>query len=218
MTRRIHQENNCFYLTGALVLLLLSSSLEQVLPSGPLEITLQLVTLLTFATCIYSLRFEPGWSRFLWLLVGLWVVLAVLKRWLHVQLFDLLGLVFMLMFFIGTFKATVHQVLFTGRITGNKVIGSLALFLLLGLIWAILYLLILELSPAAFNGIEAKAWPDNFNRAVYFSFVTLTTLGFGEITPAHAFAQTAVYLEAIAGTFYLAVVVASLVGAKQSEG
>ncbi|MBY6186511.1 potassium channel family protein [Marinobacter hydrocarbonoclasticus] len=218
MRSKITPDNNFFFLTGALILLLLSSALEQVLSSGILEPVIQGTALITFATCLVSLKFEPGWSRFLMLLAACWVVLALLKRWLHITLFDLLGLAMMLMFFIGTLKACARQILFTGGpITGNQVIGSLALFLLLGLIWALIYLVILEFSPEAFSGLEPRPWQDNLNRAIYFSFVTLTTLGYGEITPNNAFAQAAVYLEAIIGTFYLAVVVASLVSAKQAE-
>lgn len=219
MRSKITPENNFFFLTTALIILLLTSALEQVLPSGLLEQVIQGVTLLTFAICLVSLKFEPGWSRFLLTLVLCWVALALLKRWLHVALFDLLGLAMMLCFFLGTLKASARQILFTGGpITGNQVVGSLALFLLLGLVWALLYLVIMEFSPEAFNGLEARPWQDNLNRAIYFSFVTLTTLGYGEITPTHALSQTAVYLEAIVGTFYLAVVVASLVSAKQSSG
>ncbi|WP_036829337.1 potassium channel family protein, partial [Photobacterium sanctipauli] len=91
--------------------------------------------------------------------------------------------------------------------------GSLALFLLLGLMWAIAYLFILEFSPNAFTGMEHKAWGENFANAAYFSFVTLTTLGYGDISPVSPVAQVIVYLEAIAGVFYMAIVVASLVGA-----
>ncbi len=219
MRSKITPQNNFFFLTGALIVLLLSSALGQVLPSGLLEQVIQAGTLLTFAVCLVSLKFEPGWARFLIALALCWLTLSLLKRWLDIALFDLMGLTLMLLFFLGTLKVSVRQILFTGgAITGNKVVGSLALFLLLGLIWALIYLVILEFSPDAFNGLPSRPWQDNLNQAIYFSFVTLTTLGYGEITPADALAQTAVYLEAIAGTFYLAVVVASLVSAKQSGG
>ena len=83
--------------------------------------------------------------------------------------------------------------------------------------WAIAYLLILEFSPSSFTGLEAKNWGDNFSNAAYFSFVTLTTLGYGDISPISPVAQVIVYLEAIAGVFYMAIVVASLVGASQNS-
>ena len=48
--------------------------------------------------------------------------------------------------------------------------------------------------------------------AMYFSFVTLTTLGYGDITPVNSFARSLAYLEAAAGQIYLTVLIASLVG------
>ncbi len=60
-------------------------------------------------------------------------------------------------------------------------------------------------------------WGENFSNAAYFSFVTLTTLGYGDISPTSPVAQVIVYLEAIAGVFYMAIVVASLVGASQTN-
>jgi voltage-gated potassium channel Kch len=93
----------------------------------------------------------------------------------------------------------------------------MAIFLLLGLIWATLYLIVLEFSPTAFNGIVARGWVENFPLASYFSYVTLTTLGYGDISPAEPVSRVLVYLEAITGAFYMAVVVASLVGARRAE-
>nr|WP_269764034.1 potassium channel family protein [Shewanella benthica] len=51
----------------------------------------------------------------------------------------------------------------------------------------------------------------------YFSFVTLTTLGYGDISPISPFSQVLVYMEAIAGVFYMAIVVASLVSSNQGK-
>ena len=59
--------------------------------------------------------------------------------------------------------------------------------------------------------MEAISWGQNFSNAAYFSFVTLTTLGYGDISPLTPLAQVVVYLEAITGVFYMAIVVSSLV-------
>ena len=63
--------------------------------------------------------------------------------------------------------------LFSGRVDGNIIVGSIALYLLLALSWACLYLLVLEFYPGSFNGIEEQAWSENMAVATYFSFVTL---------------------------------------------
>lgn len=120
-------------------------------------------------------------------------------------------LVLMFLFFFSTFKSLVKQILFSGKIDNNKLVGSMALFLLLGLMWAIIYLILLEVDPKSFTGLEAIAWEANFSNSAYFSFVTLTTLGYGDISPVTPIAKTLVLLEAIVGIFYMAVVVSSLV-------
>lgn len=217
MKKKITTENNFYYLTFALILLLVSSSLEQVVDAGFLDIVFQLFTILTFIVCLISLRFDTGWYRFLLMLAIVWVGLAVVKGVFNVVSMDRVMLILMFVFFFGTFKAIVRQILFTGTVDNNKVVGSLALFLLLGLMWAIAYLLILEFSPEAFTGLEKGAWGETFSVAAYFSFVTLTTLGYGDVSPITPFSQVIVYLEAIAGVFYMAIVVASLVGASQTN-
>lgn len=217
MANKITEKNNFYYLTLALVLLLLSSSLAQVLTSGVLDFLLQGVTLFTFFVCLLSLRFDKTWRRFFWVSLICWVIVAVFKRVFDIQYMDALVLVLMLVFYLGIFTSIVRQIIFTGSIDTNKVVGSVALFLLLGLMWALLYLLVLEFAPESFTGITQKPWSDNFSQVTYFSFVTLTTLGYGDISPISPVAQVIVYLEAIAGVFYMAIVVASLVGASQSN-
>ena len=91
------------------------------------------------------------------------------------------------------------------------------MFLLLGLIWSTLYLITLEFWHGAFNGIEYKNWNDNFAVTTYFSYVTMTTLGYGDISPALPVSRVLAFLQAIFGTFYMAVVVASLIGARGSK-
>ncbi|MGF1681904.1 potassium channel family protein [Photobacterium minamisatsumaniensis] len=217
MGRKITSQNNFYYLTLSLIILLVSSSLELVLKSGWLEIVFQAITATTFLVCLLSLRFDTGWYRFLMMLLVLWVAVSILKSFFELYNTDLFMLILMFSFFFGTFKSIMRQILLTGSIDNNKVVGSLALFLLLGLMWAIIYLFVLEFSPNAFTGIEYKAWGENFANAAYFSFVTLTTLGYGDMSPVSPVAQVIVYLEAIAGVFYMAIVVASLVGASQSN-
>lgn len=217
--KKINEANNFYYMTVALVMLLVSTSLVEVLPNkfGLLEYILEGFTALTFLVCLVSLRFDKNWYRFMMTLAGCWLVATIIRNWLGIQEMDLIMLGLMFSFFFGTFKSVARQILFTGSVDSNKVVGSVSLFLLLGLMWTILYLLVMEFSPEAFTGMTAAPWVENFSRMAYFSFVTLTTLGYGDISPLSPIAQVVVYLEAIAGVFYMAIVVASLVSSSQSN-
>ncbi|MGF1748112.1 MULTISPECIES: potassium channel family protein [Vibrio] len=211
--KNINDGNNFFYLTLSLIALLISASLAEVVGEGVIDHILQGFIIWTFVVCLASLRFDRKWFRFLAFLTAVWVAVLILKSVLNIRHMDLAMLALTFAFFFATFQSTAKQVLFHGNVNANKVIGSIALFLLLGLMWAIVYLLILEFSPTAFTGMTALTWGDNFSNAAYFSFVTLTTLGYGDISPTTPFAQVVVYLEAITGVFYMAIVVSSLVSA-----
>jgi len=80
-----------------------------------------------------------------------------------------------------------------------------------------MYLLIAEAAPDAFNGLQQAPWYDNFSQLSYYSFVTLTTLGYGDIRPVSPIAQFLAYMEAIAGILYTTILVASLIGARMSD-
>ena len=95
----------------------------------------------------------------------------------------------------------------------NILMGAVCIYLLLGLIWAILYDMFAILWPeASFNGLKFEEDRLQFDSFLYFSFVTLTTAGYGDITPVNPLIRTLAYLEMITGQFYMAVLVAGLVG------
>ncbi|MCL1137062.1 potassium channel family protein [Shewanella pneumatophori] len=213
----ITKHNNFYYMTAALVVLLLSASLVKSVADGMLESLLDGVIAATFLVCVVSLGVDKSWKRFMQGLIVVWLIAAMVKRFTAIPNIDLFMLMLMFAFFWGTFSSIARQILFSGSVDGNKIVGSIALFLLLGLMWALVYLLILALSPQAFSGVEHSVWGQNFSQMAYFSFVTLTTLGYGDISPNTPFAQVAVYMEAIAGVFYMAIVVASLVSAGMAQ-
>ncbi|MGD9330639.1 MAG: potassium channel family protein [Desulfobacterales bacterium] len=94
-----------------------------------------------------------------------------------------------------------------GRVDHEKVAAAVCAYLLLGVVWADLFELVNILIPVSFNStlLSAKDF-------LYYSFVTLSTLGYGDITPVKGPAQALAYTEALVGQLYLTVLVARLVG------
>ncbi|KJG16362.1 potassium channel family protein [Photobacterium angustum] len=214
---QINSQNNFFFLTIALISLLISASLEKVIPHGFVQYALEAFTVITFVVCLLSLRFDRSWFRFLTSLVGIWIMAMIARILLGIEEIEIIMLSLMFVFFFGTFKSIMRQILFTGSINTNKIIGSMALFLLLGLMWAIAYLILIRVFPDSIHGINSGPWHENFSDAAYFSFVTLTTLGYGDILPVTPIAKVFAYLEAIVGVFYMAIVVSSLVSSSGSK-
>jgi Ion channel len=99
-----------------------------------------------------------------------------------------------------------------GRITYHRVVGAVLLYLIIGLIFVALYGFVALWVPEAFTNLPALhgdfALAGNF---IYFSFVTLTTTGYGDIAPLHPYARSLANVEAIIGQIYPATLLARLV-------
>lgn len=96
------------------------------------------------------------------------------------------------------------------RTSKDRIYAAITAYLFLGIMWASLFGFLLHLEPAAL--VSSGTAPLNKTVDVlYFSFVTLTTLGYGDIVPVSAWAKTLAYLEAICGVLFLATFVARLV-------
>jgi hypothetical protein len=98
-------------------------------------------------------------------------------------------------------------------VTATRVTGAVAVYLLFGLTWTYLYSLIDHLLPGAFalpasSGITETNRQESFT---YFSFITLTTLGYGDITPVHPLARLCAVIQALFGQLYPATLLARLV-------
>lgn len=209
--QQISQKNNFVYLFFSLIVLLFSAAIGGELPGNFGEDLMSLVTLFMLLASIKSIKTDVTWTRTMYVVIGFFVLLTLLEKFFPQKIFVYFILVTLLIFFIGSFVAAFKQVLFVGDIDGNKIIGSLTLYLLLGLIWAIIYLLILVTDPQAFSGIDIGHWQEIFSRVAYYSFVTLTTLGYGDILPTSHIAEFFAYMEAIIGVFYMAIIVSSLI-------
>jgi uncharacterized membrane protein len=79
--------------------------------------------------------------------------------------------------------------------------------------WSIAYSVLEYFQPGSFKGLTELAMPAWNPDWIYFSFVTITTLGYGDITPLTQTARSLSFAEAITGQFYIAVLVAGLVSA-----
>lgn len=112
----------------------------------------------------------------------------------------------------------LNDVMHERRVGTDTICGAISVYLLIGISWALAYCLLEVIEPESFE-FPARFQPDEgvprawefVSTFIYFSFTTLTTLGFGDMTPISAAARTGTWLEAVCGQLYLAVLVARLV-------
>ena len=112
--------------------------------------------------------------------------------------------------------AVLARLLRHRRVTLNTVYGALTAYFLIGLAWGFMYDTIQEIDAGsfAFPGPPQESYTDEL---LYFSLVTQTTLGFGDVTPVQAIPRTMAAVQAVAGQFYLVVLVARLVALQLTQ-
>ena len=116
-----------------------------------------------------------------------------------------------------TIWVIVRHLLSAKRIGIDEVIGGAAGYLLLGLLWAFIYLTLEVARPDSLSFPLKIKDPENFSRLLYFSYTTLTTLGYGDLLPKSPMARMLATLEALTGQIYLAILIARLVGIHIAE-
>ncbi len=134
---------------------------------------------------------------------------AILARWIVSDIAsissELYTLLFSMLFFSLLCLFLLSAVLGTGRITRDTIFGAIGIYLTLGITWALSYQFVDTLIPGALQNVHSET------AYLYFSFVTLTTLGYGDITPLIPVTESMAMFEAVIGQLYIAVLIARLV-------
>ncbi|MCE5337583.1 MAG: potassium channel family protein [Methanomicrobiaceae archaeon] len=201
------------YLLASLILLLVVYPYVEAGPAGP--VALKVLSSIILITGVYAVSYRRR-QIVIAVLLG---IPAFVFGWLHVitgaPALDKAESVFTLLFYAFTALIVLSRVLTTRRITTDTIYGAVSVYLLMGLTWATAYGLVESITPGSFSA-ESAHNPDGtftFPVFIYFSFVTLATLGYGDITPLTDQARSLALLEAVSGTIYIAVLIARLVAA-----
>jgi hypothetical protein len=205
----------------SLLLLVIVTPFVEDLEHGPLIEGLLLTFMLVSAVLAVSNR----WSTLLSSLAL--AVMAIVARWLHHlyadQLSPIIYLVPVLALLGFVLVIYLTYVLRAPIVTFGVLCAAVSMYLMLGLGWAMAYVLIANLNPTAFASSDHSTGPNTMNgfNAFYFSFVTLSTVGYGDIVPVSRTARLLAVLEATTGTLFVAMLIARLVSmhaASRSEG
>ncbi len=202
-------------LTAFLILLIV-----EIFVIAPMQFTgfgFSLVNSVLFSLLLLTGLFTLTQRRTVQAVLAIFVALSVATHWAYIffgftDLRFLDGLL-MLLCTIGLLVIVLWQVYREGPVTAHRIQGAVAGYLLLSVIFAIAYGLLESILPASF------LLPSGYSHAgtrinpsfYYFSVVTLTTTGYGDITAVNPFARTLVMIEALIGQLYPAILIARLV-------
>ncbi len=211
-------EHRCAYLLASLVVFLISGAVSKRSLTGDLiELS---AFLLVMITAVASMA-EHRLARVVGMILALPFVAAYLLAYANdPRMSDRPSLVaaaaslpFMVLSFWTTFTYTIRR----APITTDRMFGAAAAFLLMAVAWAGLYAVAELVQPGSFRTPPELATVV-LNDLTYFSMVTQTTLGYGDITPARKLARSFAMLQSSAGLFYMGAIVAYLVTAHSSSG
>lgn len=196
------------YLLLSLILLVLLSPLLE----GSLVGTFALTALysLVMLTVVYtvSLTRRPRIVALVWALIGITLLWSDNDDPAHAT--QVAGLSAFVLLNTAAIVLVFRRIFQSAAVTFDTLCHGVGLYLLLGVTWALTYLLINIVVPEAFADI-APSLNSGWSDFLYFSFATLTTLGYGDITPDLPFVRIWAVMEAVVGVLYIAILVARLV-------
>jgi hypothetical protein len=162
-----------------------------------------------YLSAVYAVSQKRGIFIFAIFIALLTVVLLWLSRLTDIPSFGIAGNIIGSLFFAFTVIMILGYLFREDKITGDIIMGAICVYFLMGLIWAFVFSTMEMLQPGSFKMAQGQFSQPAFT---YYSYVTLTTLGYGDITPISAPARSLALLEAIAGQLYIAILIARLVG------
>ncbi|MDJ0650837.1 MAG: ion channel [Xenococcaceae cyanobacterium MO_188.B19] len=176
-----------------------------------------IIGVLFFGTILAIIRTFNLTKRFFFLLLTLIAAAFTLDIYTSVQV-NSEGIEFLKFTVTVTYSLVILTALITinrkiflvKKVTGDTIKGGIAVFFLVGIFWSLLYVMVYYFDPNAFS--ESIEPLDVIDSMFYFSFTTLTTLGYGDLTPVSSIAKTLANLEAVTGLMYPSIFIARLVG------
>ena len=208
LLQALHQKRYLILLVLILVMIVLTPFLDVFVQT---RILMDIFLTAIFFTIIFAIK-----TKRIHAIIGSILVLPLITSTWSAYFYDsthlsLLPRIFGALFFGYAVILILQEIARSTEVTRETLFAAVVAYLLIALMWAFLYM-ILELTvPGSFS------FPDHSNREEmmrfeYFSFITITTLGYGDITPISDRASALAFLEALIGQIYMVVLVAWLVG------
>lgn len=204
-----HFEDRYYYLFVLLALFILLPPFLANLPF--LSYLIYLILTLIIINCVLILfdrSHKSGYGVIVSVFALIFIWLSIANNWQNTSL-RFIRIVILCLFFGFTFVKIIREIAKMKRVTAKVVIGGMGAYLLLGLIGSFLFEMVELIHPNSFSKMDTFT---GFYAEIYLSFVTISTLGYGDITPLTPQGQAVAIMVSITGQLFLAIFMAMLVG------
>ena len=214
------------YLVSLLIIVLLYLGLIPMLKSFALQLIFKFFAIVLGVIAVVSVRKSRNYI----LAISIFGFIEVMINWISIyyenKYMVLAGNTAAITFFSLLAISIINFIFREEKITWNIICGSIVIYFILGMMWAEIFTVVEILQPGSFSLDQDHAITRIMNQDrvldsalyfTYFSYSTLTTLGYGDITPMTEHARYLSFLEAIMGQLYMIVLVARLVGLQISQ-
>ena len=214
--RNVRQANFAYLLAGLMVTLLAGPVIHEFTDQSA-DLIVQVAFSGTLIVGVWSFIDSRQWFRIGVILAVLELVVTVYNTLRPSPMLDYTALVIALIFCSLSLVFTLINVLRGKRMDANRMTGAICVYLLLGITLGLLNVFTYLLIPDSFTGLPMNADGEQGMSMIYYTFVTMTTLGYGDILPVGPLARALAYMAAIAGQFYIAILVGMMVGLYLSQ-
>jgi len=221
--RAEHQPGRFTIMLGAILLMILSQPF--LVGYWLAESLLTLTIAVVLVSALYAFRRQKTY-----LILGAVLLVPAFSARIAIQFtasvtLDVVGAVFSSLFLLVTVTALIRQLFRTHRVTFDTISAAICAYLLMGVAWGFVFAVIDMQHPGAFTtGLHPEATPPSgsalmrtLHTFLYYSFVCLTTTGYGDITPLTGPARVFSIIESIFGQLYLAILISRLVSLEVAQ-
>jgi len=203
--RRVKMKSRFIYIILSIMLVILVS--PYIRPIGKTgHIFTTLLAAMIPLTSFYALTKDRNRAIIILFLAAPFVILDGMSMFFANRYFMIAAIGFGTILYFYIVVLLVNNLLSYRVVTADLIFCAISTYFLIGVMWSGIYMILEGIYPGSFTGLSETS------DLVYFSFVTLTTVGFGEITPQSIISKRLVIFEAAAGCIYLAVIIAMIVG------
>jgi len=199
--------------TLLVVSVIFAAFIMPVLPLALQRTSFMAVYTTIYVAAIFSLEKRSNYTLILFVVT---ILLAWISNLLNMQVLSTISRGVNILYFLVIVASLIKQIASAREVTSGVILSSIAGYLLMGIIYSIFIVFIIQHDPEAFTPIKAEesgaGEASNASVPLYFGYVTLASLGYGDIVPLKPYTRSLATFIVISGQFYIAIIVALLVG------